>query len=137
MDENQRFRLAEFLKELRDRKQMLETEVKGINREIESVQAELIQDLIDNESTGFNYKGFNFSLVIREYPSAETERKDELYRVMKKQGFEDLFTINSNTLSATVRDLKENNDGELPEWLEGLIKIAEKTTIQIRRGRKV
>ena len=56
MDENKRFRLAEFLKELRDRKQMLEAEVKGINREIESVQAELIQDLIDNESTGFNYK---------------------------------------------------------------------------------
>ena len=56
---------------------------------------------------------------------------------MKEQGFEDLFTINSNTLSATVRDLKENNDGTLPEWLEGLIKIAEKTTIQIRRGRKV
>jgi len=56
---------------------------------------------------------------------------------MKEQRFEDLFTINSNTLSATVRDLKENNDGELPEWLDGLIKIAEKTTIQIRRGRKV
>jgi len=137
MDENQRFRLAEFLKELRDRKQVLEAEVKGINAEIESVQTELIQDLIDNESTGFNHKGFNFSLVIREYLSAEAERKDELYKVMKEQGFEDLFTINSNTLSATVKDLKENNDGNLPEWLEGLIKIAEKTTIQIRRGRKV
>jgi hypothetical protein len=137
MDENQRFRLAEFLKELRDRKQMLEAEVKGINQEIESVQAELIQDLIDNESTGFNYKGFNFSLVIKEYPQAEPDRKDELYKVMKEQGFEDLFTINSNTLSATVRDMKANNDDELPEWLDGLIKIAEKATIQIRKGRKV
>ena len=137
MDENRRFRLAEFLKELRDRKQMLEAEIKGINQEIEGVQGELIQDLIDNESTGFNHKGFNFTLVIKEYHAAEPERKQELYKVMKEQGFEDLFTINSNTLSATVKDLKENNDGELPEWLEGLIKIAEKTTIQIRRGRKV
>ena len=75
--------------------------------------------------------------MIKEYPAAEPERKQELYKVMKEQGFEDLFTINSNTLSATVRDLKENNDGALPEWLDGLIKIAEKTTIQIRRGRKV
>lgn len=137
MDENKRFQLAEFLKELRDKKQELEAQVKGINAEIESVSAELIQDLIENESTGFNHKGFNYSLVIKEYPAAEPERKDELYRVMKERGFEDLFTINSNTLSATVRDLKENNDGELPEWLEGLIKIAEKPSIQIRRGRKV
>lgn len=137
MDENKRFELAELLKELRDRKQELEAKVKGINVEIESVQAELVQDLIDNESTGFNFKGYNYSLVIKEYPAAEPEHKDELYSVMKERGFEDLFTINSNTLSATVRDLKESNDGQLPEWLEGLIKIAEKSTIQIRKGRKV
>ena len=137
MDENKRFELAEFLKELRDEKAELEAKVKGINAEIESISAELIADLIENESTGFNHKGYNFTLVIKEYPAAEPERKDELYAVMKKQGFEGLFTINSNTLSATVKDLKENNDGEMPEWLEGLIKVAEKATIQIRKGRKV
>jgi hypothetical protein len=75
--------------------------------------------------------------VIKEYPVAEPERKDELYKVMKKQGFEDLFTINTNTLSGTIRDLKENNEGVLPDWLEGLIKFGEKSTIQIRKGRKV
>ena len=137
MDENKRFELAEFLKELRDKKAELEAEVKGINAEIESVAAELIADLIENESTGFNHKGFNYSLVVKEYPAAEPERKDELYAAMKERGFEDLFTINTNTLSATVRDLKENNDGQMPEWLDGLIKVAEKTTIQIRKGRKV
>ena len=137
MDENKRFDLAEFLKELRDRKSELEAEVKGINAEIESVASELIADLIENESTGFNHKGFNYSLVVKEYPAAEPERKDELYAVMKEKGFEDLFTINTNTLSATVRDLKENNDGQIPQWLDGLIKVAEKATIQIRKGRKV
>lgn len=137
MDENKRFDLAEFLKKLRDKKSELEAEVKGINAEIESVAGELIADLIENESTGFNHKGFNYSLVVKEYPAAEPERKDELYAVMKEKGFEDLFTINTNTLSATVRDLKENNDGQMPQWLDGLIKVAEKATIQIRKGRKV
>ena len=137
MEENKRFELAEFLKELRDKKADLEAEVKGINAEIDSITAELVADLIENESTGFNYKGYNFSLVIKEYPSAELDRKDELYDAMKENGFEHLFTINSNTLSATVKDLKENNDGQLPAWLEGLIKVAEKATIQIRKGRKV
>jgi len=68
MDENKRFELAEFLKELRDEKKDLEAKVKGINAEIESVQAELVADLIEHESTGFNHKGFNYSLVIKEYP---------------------------------------------------------------------
>ena len=137
MDENKRFELAEFLKELRDQKTELEARVKGLNAEIESITAELIADLIENESTGFNHKGFNYSLVVKEYPAAEPERKDELYAAMKERGFEELFTINTNTLSATVRDLKENNDGQMPEWLDGLIKVAEKATIQIRKGRKV
>ena len=137
MDENNRFELAEFLKELRDKKTELEAEVKGINAEIESVSSVLIAYLIENESTGFNHKGFNYSLVVKEYPAAEPERKDELYAVMRKKGFGDLFTINSNTLSATVKDLKENNDGQMPSWLDGLIKVGEKTTIQIRKGRKV
>ena len=137
MDENKRFELAEFLRELRDEKKALEEKVKGLNAEINSIQEELIQDLIDNESTGFNHKGFNYSLVIKEYPSAEPERKDELYAVMREYGFESLFTINSQTLSATIKDLKTDNGDELPEWLTGLIKIAEKSTIQIRKGRKV
>ena len=108
-----------------------------MNGEIEEVQAELIADLLANESTGFNHKGFNYTLVVKEYPAAEPERKGELYMVMKEKGFEDLFTINTKTLSGTIRDLKENNDGLLPEWLDGLIKIGEKSTIQIRKGRKV
>jgi hypothetical protein len=137
MDENKRFELAEFLKELRDQKSELEDKVKAINAEIESVSAELIQDLIDNESTGFNHKGFNYSLVVKEYPAAEPERKDELYAVMRKRGFGHLFTINSNTLSATVKELKADHGEQLPKWLDGLIKIGEKTTIQIRKGRKV
>jgi hypothetical protein len=136
MDENKRFELAGFLKELRDEKAELEDKVKSINAEIESVSAELIADLIENESTGFNYQGHNFTLVVKEYPAAEPDRKDELYGVMKEKGFGHLFTINSNTLSATVKELKANNGDTMPPWLEGLIKVAEKATIQIRKGRR-
>ena len=137
MDENKRFELAEFLKELRDQKDELEEKVKGLNAEIESITQELIDDLIANESTGFNHKGFNFSLVVKEYPAAEPERKDELYRVMKEQGFEHLFAINTQTLGATLKELKANNDDQMPPWLDGLVKIAEKATIRISKGRKV
>ena len=137
MNDKQRFELAEKLKQLRDEKKELEASVKNISAEIESTQAELIADLMENESSGFNHKGFNYALVVKEYPSPEPERKDDLWAAMREQGFDALFTINSQTLSATVKDLKAENDDELPSWLNGLIKVAEKTTIQIRKGRKV
>jgi len=137
VDENKRFELAEFLKELRDQKDELEEKAKALNAEIESVTQELIDDLIANESTGFNYKGLNFSLVVKEYPAPEPERKDELWQVMKEQGFEHLFTINSQTLGATLKELKADNGDAMPEWLNGLVKVAEKASIRISKGRKV
>jgi hypothetical protein len=76
MTEESRFNLAERLKGLRDTKQELEAEVKAVNGEIEEVQAELIADLLANESTGFNHKGFNYTLVVKEYPAAEPERNE-------------------------------------------------------------
>ena len=66
----------------------------------------------------------------------EPERKGELWEVMKKNGFEDLFTINSQTLSATVKELIAANEGVRPEWLDGLIKIAEKNSIRVAKSKK-
>ena len=137
MDENKRFELAEFLRELKEEKRELEEKVKGLNSEIEDITAELVADLIENESTGFNHKGYNFTLVVKEYPSPQPETKEELYARFKAQGFDGLFSINANTLAATVKELKTENDGQLPDWLEGLIKVHEKSTIQIRKGRSV
>ena len=88
MEQEKMFELASFLKELRDEKGDLEEKIKGLNVEIESIQSELIEALVNQESTGFNHQGFNFSLVVKEYPGPEPERKDELWAVMKEQGFE-------------------------------------------------
>lgn len=57
--------------------------------------------------------------------------KPELWAAMRENGFDNLFSINSQTLSATVKELITENGGVLPEWLDGLIKIAEKNTIRI------
>jgi len=47
-----------------------------------------------------------------------------------------LFTINSLTLTATVKELINENNGVLPEWLDGLIKVAEKNTIRMAKSKK-
>ena len=128
--------LSDRLKELRTQKSDLEREVKGINEEIDGVTTEMIDLMTTEELTSFNRNGTTFSLVTQEYPAPEPERKGELWEVMKKNGFEDLFTINSQTLSATVKELIAANGGVLPEWLDGLIKIAEKNSIRVAKSKK-
>ena len=128
--------LSDRLKELRMQKSDLEREVKGINEEIDGVTTEMIDLMTTEELTSFNRNGTTFSLVTQEYPAPEPERKGELWEVMKKNGFEDLFTINSQTLSATVKELIASNEGVLPEWLDGLIKIAEKNSIRVVKSKK-
>ena len=127
--------LSDRLKELRTQKSDLEREVKGINEEIDGVITEMIDLMTTEELTSFNRNGMTFSLVTQEYPAPEPERKGELWEVMKKNGFEDLFTINSQTLSATVKELIAANEGVLPEWLDGLIKIAEKNSIRVAKSK--
>jgi len=128
--------LSDRLKDLRTKKSDLEKEVRETNAEIDGITTEMIDIMTTEELNSFNRNGTNFSLVVQEFPSPEPERKGELWEVMKKQGFEDLFTINSQTLSATVKELIASNNGLLPEWLDGLIKIAEKNSIRVSKAKK-
>lgn len=132
--EQRMFEIADSLKELRDKKKAMDAEQKALNEQIEAREQELVQLMTDEECQSFKRNGTLFTVVTKEYPAAVPDRKAELYDLMKQKGFEHLFTINSQTLSATVKELKSNNDDIMPEWLEGLIKVAEKTTIQLRKG---
>lgn len=130
---NKLLELSDKLRDLKTGKAELDTQMKSVNAEIESVTMEMIEIMTTEELDNFSRNGMNFSLVTSEYPSPEPERKGELWEAMKANGYEDLFTINSQTLSATVKELMANNDGVLPEFLVGLIKIAEKHTIRMAK----
>lgn len=127
------FSIADKYKELRSKKDELQFQLKELNSEIESVERELIDEMVAQEVPSFRRNGSLFTVVTKEYPSAVLERKAELYDKMKEQGFEHLFTINTNTLSATVKELKANNEDVMPEWLDGLIQVKEMQSIQLRK----
>lgn len=128
--------LSDRLKELRAEKSDLDCEMKRVNEEIDGITTQMIDLMTTEELTSFNRNGTTFSLVTQQYPAPEPERKAELWAVMKEQGYEDLFTINSQTLSGTVKELIANNDGVLPEWLDGLIRVAEKNSIRMAKSKK-
>lgn len=128
--------LSDRLRELREAKSEADAKSKSLNTEIEQIQLKMIDLMMTDELTSFNRNGMTFSLVTQEYPSPDPERKGELWEAMRENGFNDLFTINAQTLSATVKELMANNDGILPEWLDGLIKVAEKNSIRVAKNKK-
>lgn len=130
---NRLYELSDKLRDLKTGKAELDTQLKSVNAEIDSVIAEMIEIMTTDELDNFSRNGMNFSLVTTEYPSPEPSRKGELWETMKKHGYEALFTINSQTLQATVKEMMENNGGVLPEFLDGLIKVAEKHTIRMAK----
>ena len=136
MTENTMLSAADTLKTLRDEKSALQAKLKEVQEGIDAVEAELIQMMTDEECTGFDRNGIRFSLVIKEYPGAVPEEKEELYRRMRSHGFDHLFTINTQTLAATVKELKANNDDTLPDWLEGVIRIFEQPSIRVSKSKK-
>lgn len=136
MNETTMLTAADKLKALRDQKSELQAQLKAVQEQIDTTEAELIQVMTDEECTGFDRNGTRFSLVIKEYPGAVPEEKEELYRRMRTHGFDHLFTINTQTLSATVKELKANNDDMLPDWLEGVIQIFEQPSIRVSRSKK-
>lgn len=135
MTEKRMLAAADTLKALRDEKTTLQDQLKAVQADIDTVEAELVELMTNEECTGFDRSGFRFSLVIREQPGAIPEEKEELYRRMKENGFEHLFTINAQTLSGTIKELKANNDDVLPEWLEGLVRVYEHPGIRVAKSR--
>lgn len=124
---------ADAYKELRDVKSELESQLKKVNEELKEHEFRIIELMTDKEMDSFKRKGVQF--ICRKFvaQSADPETKDEFYAELKKRGFEDWFTVNTNTLKARVRELTEANDGILPEWLTGFIKEYETQQLSIRK----
>ena len=126
--------VAERILELREDKFDLETKIKAINKELEDTEWQLINIMTDKELESFKHKGISFTVAKREFKSVNPETKDELYLQFRNRGMDYLFSINANTLSAKVKELTEENDGVMPEWLDGLINTFEKQYISIRKN---
>ena len=133
-NEDKMMTLADEVLELRKIKTDVERQLKDINAELESREWELISVMTDKEVDSFKRNGVNFIVATKEFRSANPETKDELYLQLRNRGMDYLFTVNAQTLSAKVKELTEDNEGVLPEWLNGLINTYEKQYISIRKN---
>jgi len=130
------FELADRLKELREAKQRAEQEVKNLNAQIDEVDYELSELMAETETQNFTRSGTMFCLTTTTRASAAAGKKDELYSLLKRNGYGDLVyeTVNANSLSAFVKEQMAENNDLLPDWLSGLVNVYEKTSVGVRKA---
>ena len=136
MESNDLFALADELRELRETKKRLEDELKAIGLEIDRVDAVLAQRMSDTETQNFTRNGTMFCLTSTTRASATAGRKEELFEALREAGYGDLIyeTVNANSLAAFVKEQTTENADVLPQWLDGLVSVFEKTTVGVRKA---
>ena len=133
-NEDRMMELADKVLDLRSKKTELEKQLKELNGELDDTEFELISIMTDKEVDSFKRNGVNFIVATKEFRSANPESKDTLYSELRNRGMDYLFTVNAQTLSAKVKELTEENEGIMPEWLNGLINTFEKQYISVRKN---
>ena len=136
MESNDLFVLADELRALKEAKKYAEQELKEITEEIDRVDAALTEQMIANETQNFTRNGTMFCLTSTTRASAAAGRKDDLFAALRDAGFGDLVyeTVNANSLSAFVKEQTAENEDVLPNWLDGLVNVFEKTTVGVRKA---
>ena len=131
---NEMFQLADRLKNLRDEKKELEQQMKALNAQLEDTDFALAAAMAESETQNFTRAGMTFCLTNTTRASAMAEQKEALFEALRAGGYGDLIyeTVNANSLSAFVKEQIMENDEALPDWLNGLVNVYEKTTVGVR-----
>lgn len=135
--QNDMFELADRLKSLKESKKEAEDALKAINAELEQVELKLVELMVNEETQSFNRSGTLFYLTTKTHASAVGDSREQLHEALRQNGYGSLIyeTVNANSLSAFTKEQLEANDGELPEWLKGLVNVFEKTTVALRKAK--
>ena len=133
MDTEKMFELADRLRALRDEKAEAEQHLKEIKAEMDEVDYRLSELMAESETQNFTRAGTMFCLTTETHASAVAGRKEELFSALRDLVYE---TVNANSLSAFVKEQVAENGDMLPDWLDGLVNVFEKTTVGVRKAAK-
>lgn len=136
MEETRLFEWADKLKALRDRKDELEAELKQVNMDIDNADWHLSNLMAETETQNFTRARTMFCLTTKTRASARAGQKDELFAALRGEGYGDMITetVNANSLSSFVKEQIAENGDALPDWLDGLVSVFEKTTVGVRKA---
>lgn len=138
MSSERLFELSDRLRELREAKVYAEQALKEVNDQIDEVDYRLSELMAETETQNFTRGGTMFYLTTKTRASAAAQKKDELFAALRGEGYGELVTetVNANSLSAFVKEQITENGDVLPDWLDGLVNVFEKTTVGVRKAAK-
>ena len=134
--DNRIFELADKLKAAKDKKKELETQVKELGAEIEQLDLALSDAMGEAECERFSRNGSTFYLSTRLFASPVAGAKEAMFDALKKNGYGNIVTetVNANTLASFVKEQRELNGDEIPEWISEVVNTFEKVSVGIRKG---
>jgi len=128
------FATADTLADLRDQKKKAEDALKEINEMISQTEEQLVAAMVAEEMQNFTRNGRQFVLTSRTYANAKAGMMPAVCAWMKDNALGDMVkeSIHPQTLQAWVKEQIEEV-GALPEELEPLLNVYEKSGISIRK----
>ena len=125
------FRLSDRYVNARDYADECKKQSKEADAELEELEQQLMEAMLSEDCKKFERNGVTFSHVATPYHSPDPMHKDQVYDLMKRNGYASEFSINPQRFNGLMNELKSNHEGNLPNWLEGLIKQYDKTYIRL------
>ena len=128
------FATADTLADLRDQKKKSEDMLKEINEMIAQTEEQLVAAMVAEEMQNFTRNGRQFVLTSRTYANAKAGMMPAICDWMKGHELGDMVkeSVHPQTLQAWVKE-KMEEAGALPEELEPLVNVYEKSGISIRK----
>lgn len=137
-------KLTEMLgqyEELLDKKDALDKETKDNNAAIDKLKAEIAEMMIDEDIPSQGYGDYVYSLQDKVKYSKRgdaqlMEKGLDFFEVLRKQGLGDLIkeTVNPRSLQSAMKEIADENDGELPPELDEVVSSYEMTDIARRKS---
>ena len=133
------FSLADQLTALNNRKKELEQGLKRVNADIEAVNENLVAEMVENEIQNFKRNNITYYLQTQYYASiiGEESAQNQFFENLREEGYGDIIkeTVHPQTLRAFVKEqINSTEDGELPEYMKGLVHVHTKEKVNTRKG---
>lgn len=134
--------LLEMIQEYQElliEKEGLAEATKNNNKAIEDLKQQIAQQMIDDDCPRISYAGYSFSLSDKTIYGKKSEEAIaaaglDFFEVLREQGLGDIIkeTVNSRTLSSTIKNIVEE-EGELRPELAEVISAYETMDITRRK----
>lgn len=120
----------------REEKEQADAELKAKKEEMERAERALLDKMIEDEVPSITVGDRAFSMVTKTHYSCPAELTEELFSLLRRDGLGAIIKekVDPRTLSSSLREIAEENDGELPADYGSIITAYEKTSISMRRG---